>query len=691
MRNPAKVSLKNKLKNYLESVFAEMRYDRIFKISALVSLLAGALILCLAGISVYTIYNDHMFRSAEKTAKGIRGALVEQKREMLFASGSDENILEIDAGYLPDFDRHVRAVLKSFQVVKIKIFNRDKKIIYSTEPAIVGKTVMNNDRLARALSGSLVSRLEAGAALLDLEGERRINLDVIEIYLPVKNRNGEIVGCFELYTDVTPYRQEFHRIFFSSLGLVFAVLVLVFGILNFLICRMMKTICSNTRELKTTHERIEHMALYDHLTGLPNRNLIKDRFEQMAAQAARHNKKVAVLYMDLDNFKNLNDTQGHLAGDQFLKKIAGLLKSLLRKEDSIGRLGGDEFMVLLGNLSHEDEAISLAQKIKNKAKLPFNLNGHEIYSGFSIGIAFFPNDGRDLETLSKHADIAMYRAKNKRNSFELFTASMNQKMIHRMNIEQKLRKAIATDELTLYYQPKIDLATGGVAGLEALIRWEPPNGEMIAPDQFIPIAEQSHLILSIGEWVLNSVCEQIKIWENSLNFELNVAINLSGRQFEHTDLMKIIKNTLHRTRINPRLLELEITETTIMKDTQKVVNVLRRVREMGIQSSIDDFGTGYSSLGYIRKLPVDSLKIDRTFIQNIHKKSDRAIILAVITLCRDIELKTISEGVETKEQYEFLRGTHCDQYQGYFFSPPLPTHEIEKLILSTAAIMSLTD
>lgn len=680
----SKTSVQNRIKSYFESVLGEMKYSRILKISLVISLLAEGFILFFSGVGVYKVFNNHMFQTVENLAVSIRGAVVDQEQEVLFTPNSHGNVwMQLKENDLPDFDRRIRVFLKPFQIAKIKIFDLEKNIIYSTDLSIIGKTVSKNERLDQALDGHTISRLEAGKYIIDLEGEERIDLDIIETYLPVADRNGIVVGSFELYFDVTPYRKEAQRLLYLSLGIVFVVLFLVFGVLNFLMFRMVKTVCSNTLELETTYERIKKMALYDQLTNLPNRNLIKDRFEQMTAHASRYGKKVAILYMDLDNFKDLNDIQGHMAGDQFLKNIAKLLKSMLRKEDTVGRLGGDEFVILLGGLDHEEEAIRLAQKINNKGRLPVSVNGHDVYSGFSIGVAFFPNDGRDMETLFKHSDIAMYRAKEKRNSFELFTSSMNQKIIHRMSIEQKLRKAIERNELTLHYQPKIDSMTGEISGFEALLRWTLANGEIISPGQFIPIAEESHLILSIGDWVLTSVCEQIKIWESFLDARMNVAVNLSSQQFDHLDLKKNIKNILFRTGINPQRLELEITETTLMKDTQKVVNVLRGLKEMGVQSSIDDFGTGYSSLGYINSLPVDSLKIDQSFIQNIHEKSNRAIVRAVITLCKDIGLKTIAEGVETRDQYELLREMGCAQCQGYLFSPALPAHEAEKLIRVT--------
>lgn len=434
-------------------------------------------------------------------------------------------------------------------------------------------------------------------------------------------------------------------------------------------------------KLKTNQKAIEQMAFYDSLTNLPNRNLLRDRFEVMLAQATRNGKKVAVFYMDLDFFKNLNDSQGHEAGDKFLVEVGQYIKSCIRKGDTVGRLGGDEFVILLGNLEYEEEAVKLAQKLNKKMEAPFNIDGTEVYSGFSIGIAFFPNDGQDMETVFKNADIAMYQAKKKGgNTFQLFTSSMNERVIHKINIKQNLKTAIERDEFELYYQPKVDLKTENITGFEALLRWRSPEGKLLLPGQFVPIAEESGLILDLGKWVLDAACKQIKTWNKLTNQTLPLAINLSTLQFKQFDLVKNIAKTIEEYDVDPSLFELEITESVLMIDASITVNNLSSLREMGFKLTLDDFGTGYSSLSYLTKLPVQSLKIDKAFVGDFQDRRNHAIILSLITLCKDLELTTIAEGVETPEQRDFLLGNGCDQYQGYLFQPPLPAHEIANLI-----------
>lgn len=676
-----KLSLRRKVQAYWVYALSQMKYSQLFKFIVVGLFLSATLIFFLSGISIYKAYHEHMFRNAEAVGGSLREAIAGQEWQSLFAvDAAGEVRLQIDKSGLQDFDRRIRGFLKPFQIVKIKVFNLGREIVYSTDNSIIGKVIKKNDRLNKALGGRIVSRLETGAELKDLEGERRIDIDVIEMYLPVEGKNGKIAGCFELYVDVTPYRQEFKTMFFMSMGMLLMALVLVFGALVLLLGQALKALFSNFNELRETQGKLTQMAFYDSLTGLPNRNLVKDRFQQLRAHAVRHKKKVAVFSMDLDHFKQVNDSQGHLAGDQFLVKVSERLKSFIRKEDTIGRLGGDEFVILLGNLDHEEEALRLGPKIVGSMKRPFEINGKEIYSGLSVGISFFPNDGADLETVFKHADMALYRAKEKRGGYELFTSSMNDKVIRRMNLQQNLRKAIENDELLLHYQPKVDLASGNISGVEALVRWHRRNGEIIPPDQFIPIAEESNLIHALGEWVLYSACKQIRAWDTTPGLSLKVAINVSSQQFEHADLIKTITKALDHTGADPCRLELEITETTLMRDAQRVVKTLLAFKAMGLQSSIDDFGTGYSSLGYIRHLPVESLKIDQTFVKSHCDRSGRAIILAITALCKDLGLKTIAEGVETRAQYDFLRQIGCDQYQGYWFSRALPSDEIEKLV-----------
>ncbi len=429
---------------------------------------------------------------------------------------------------------------------------------------------------------------------------------------------------------------------------------------------------------KAMENHIKQLAFYDTLTELPNRNLLKDRMQLMLAHADRRNKKFAVLFMDMDNFKAVNDNLGHDAGDQFLKSVTKRLKECLRKDDTLGRLSGDEFIILLPALKDEKEATQLAQKINNVMDPPFLISNKEIFSNFSIGISYYPDDGKDIATLLKNADIAMYRAKEMGgHTYQLFTQSMNEKINQRMTMEQNLRKALDNDELKFHYQPKVD-EKGTLLSLEALIRWPQPDGKMISPGVFIPIAEESRVITLLGKWVMIEACKQIQEWGGKFGHFIKVAVNVSGKQFEQTDLVKDIKEILDTTKIDPAFLEIEVTETAVMKDIDAVIKILGQIKELGVHSSIDDFGSGYTSLGFLKKFPVKSLKIDQSFIRGYKDKSNQAIIEGIITICKVMGLEVVAEGVETKEQLEYLKSVKCDIYQGYFFYKPLPAEKVTK-------------
>ncbi len=431
---------------------------------------------------------------------------------------------------------------------------------------------------------------------------------------------------------------------------------------------------------KEMEDHIKQLAFYDTLTNLPNRNLLKDRMQIMLAHARRHNKKFAVLYMDLDNFKTVNDNLGHDAGDQFLKSVTKRLKECLRKDDTLGRLSGDEFIILTPTLKDEKDASKLAQKINEVMQPPFLISNKEIFSNFSIGISFYPDDGQDIATLLKNADIAMYRAKEMGGHiYRLFTESMNEKINHRMTMEQNLRKAIDNEELELHYQPKVD-QFGQVKGLEALVRWPQPDGKTLSPAVFIPIAEESRIINLLGKWVIVEACKQIREWKNKYGSWINVAVNISGKQFEQTDLVKEIKEILTITKIDPSFLEIEVTETAVMRDVDSVIKILKQLKETGIQSNIDDFGSGYTSLGFLKRFPVRSLKIDQSFIRGYQDQSNQAIIEGIITICHGMGLEVVAEGVETENQFKYLKKLNCNGYQGYFFSKPLPANETTKFI-----------
>jgi diguanylate cyclase (GGDEF)-like protein/PAS domain S-box-containing protein len=430
---------------------------------------------------------------------------------------------------------------------------------------------------------------------------------------------------------------------------------------------------------KLSEEKIHNLAYYDSMTGLPNRTLLLDRFTIAAANAQRRQRMVAVYFLDLDNFKAINDTIGHSFGDQLLLRVSEELKARLRKGDTIARLGGDEFIMLQSNVRDMSEVYHLAGRMLDIFKQPWLLNEHEFYVTASIGISIYPNDSSDFQILMKNADAAMYKAKEMgKNAFQVYTLELNLRMMERMKLEHYLRKAAAGDEFKLYYQPQIELATGRVVSVEALIRWSDSTMGWILPGEFIHIAEETGLINSIGEWVLRTACKQLHRWHQEGNNELKMSVNLSARQFQERNLVELIKKVINKTGIKPEWLELEITESIAMKDLDYTISVLKELKEMGIGIALDDFGTGYSSLNYLMLLPINNLKIDKAFVHDITMNSNQAMIAkALIVLAHNMNLTVTAEGVEERSQLEFLVQEKCDIVQGFLFSTPKPANKLQ--------------
>ena len=434
---------------------------------------------------------------------------------------------------------------------------------------------------------------------------------------------------------------------------------------------------------KRAEERIRQLAHYDDLTGLPNRVLFSQLLDQALSESKFSNKQVAVLFIDLDRFKLINDTLSHDSGDKVLQLVAKRLTEAVPRRDTIARFGGDEFVVLMRDCGIPTEAADTAQKLLNAIAQPVTLEEQEFHLTASIGIAAFPNDGQSVQTILKNADVAMYRAKEHgKNNYQFYSSQMNLHSFERLVLERFLRRALEQEEFQLYYQPKIDLVTGRVTGMEALLRWMHPGMGMISPTRFIPLAEETGLIVPIGAWVLRTACAQIRTWQKQGLPALRVAVNISARQFAHDDLHATIVRVLDETGLAPELLELEITESLTMDNPEHATMLLKKLKALGIRLAIDDFGTGYSSLGYLKRFPIDNVKIDRSFIMDIpDDEDDVAITQAVIAMSHSLRLKVIAEGVETVEHLEFLRKHGCDEAQGYLFGAPMPAADFVKLML----------
>lgn len=436
---------------------------------------------------------------------------------------------------------------------------------------------------------------------------------------------------------------------------------------------------SDISQIKASQEKIQHLAYHDSLTGLPNRLLLKEHLDFSIKRAKRHSQPFTLMYLDLDNFKYINDSFGHSEGDELLCFVAAFLQQSIREEDFVARIGGDEFVLVFHELADSEDAGHLAKKLLDKLLKALPLKHHQVNISASLGLCMYPQDGDSSDELMRNADSAMYRAKRSgRNTFQFYTRELTQTVKERVEIESQLRQAVKNNELLLHYQPQLNLTTGRIEGVEALLRWYHPEHGLIPPDKFIPIAEETGLILPIGEWVLDAAVKQAKVWQEQNIHVGKVAVNIAGQQIQNGDLADIVEQALTTHQLNPNYLALEVTETFMMQHEQTAITQLNLLSDMGIELAIDDFGTGYSSLSYLKQLPIHKLKIDRSFISGIPlDKDDMVISKTVIALGESLNFKIIAEGVETQEQADFLQQVGCHEAQGFLFSKPLPAHELE--------------
>jgi diguanylate cyclase (GGDEF)-like protein len=457
--------------------------------------------------------------------------------------------------------------------------------------------------------------------------------------------------------------------------------------------RLEEVITTRTRGLEAANQQLRHLATHDALTGLPNRVLLDDRLQQAIAHAERDGRSFAVLVCDLDRFKLINDSLGHRAGDELLQEVARRLNAVVRSTDTVARFGGDEFVLIGTSVSDPEDAAGLAARVMDALQAPVRIAAIDIHASPSIGIAMYPDDGESIQALLAHADAAMYSAKqNGRGNFRRYAAGMHAGTEDRVQLESDLHNALASNQFELYYQPKVDTHTGAVRSAEALIRWVHPTRGVVSPADFIPLAEECGLIGPIGAWVIREACRQARAWQLDGVPALRVSVNLSASQFRDSDLVDSIRRALDDAGLEARYLEVELTESAVMSDPEQSIAILEDLSAMGVLVSVDDFGTGYSSMSYLRRFPIDKLKIDRVFINEIvTRPEDASIVRAIVSLAHSLRLKVVAEGVETPAQLEFLKMAGCDEYQGYHFSRPIPAADFERLIRDSKTDDVLTE
>jgi len=442
-------------------------------------------------------------------------------------------------------------------------------------------------------------------------------------------------------------------------------------------------------ERRLSQEKINHLAYHDSLTDLPNRTLFQERMAEAFKLTKEKGNKPVILFFDLDRFKVINDTLGHHVGDAMLLVLADRMKEILKPGETLARFSGDEFIWLIPHIHDKSEAADRARQIAEIINAPYNYNGQELFVTASIGVSFYPDDGTDADTLIKHADTAMYQAKEKGGDrFEFYHPDMNFRSLERLHLENHLRKALSQDQIMVHYQPLVDLTTGRIFGMEALVRWNHPQLGLISPQEFVPLAEETGVIIPIGHYVLHTACKDNKRWHD-MGYKLSVAVNISMQQFQHSGLIRMIQETLEETGLDPEYLTLEITESVAMKNVTYVMNTIEELKRIGVRISIDDFGTGYSSLSYLKRFRVHTLKIDRSFIRDVTTDEDNAaIVTALIAMSQQMKMRSLAEGVETPEQLHFLREKGCNDVQGYICSRPVPANEFEALLSKPSLLSS---
>jgi diguanylate cyclase (GGDEF)-like protein len=555
-------------------------------------------------------------------------------------------------------------------VLLVKLYSEQGTVTYSTDHRLIGTRVAHPAHLREALTGTIRGDVTTLAA-----GERGQESKVLRTYAPVPVAGG--TGVVALFQDYAPIARAVQATFLPVAGIFEAVLVLLFVVLTPILRRV-------TRRLRRQMEEIEYRALYDDLTGLPNRTLFRDRIEEAILVARRVDASAAVVLLDVDRFKEVNDTLGHETGDQLLVELGGRLRDLARASETVARLGGDEYGVLLPTGS-VDDATQLAARIHAALEEPFVLGELPLEVAASIGVVAYPDLGVNVDTLLQHADVAMYVAKESHARTAVYDPEQDTNDAARLALAGELRRAIENHELVVYYQPKADLASGRIVGSEALVRWQHPDRGLVPPNEFIPVAERTGLIKPLSRYVLAAALAQCAAWNND-GHDLHVSVNLTIPDLLDLDLPDRIAGLLAETGVRSEQLELEITESTLLADPFRVRDVLNRLNEMGLRLAIDDFGTGYSSLAYLKRLPVQTIKIDRSFVMAMDEsRSDATIVRSTIDLGRNLGLDVVAEGVETQEAWDALRRHGCTLAQGYFISRPVPAEELEGLLRERGA------
>jgi diguanylate cyclase (GGDEF)-like protein len=575
-------------------------------------------------------------------------------------------------------NEELKLLAHGLDVVKVKVYDTNGLTVFSTDPRQIGQDKRTNAGFVRALGGETASEITFRDHFDAWEGEIA-DRNIIATYVPVRVQGTTPVeAVMEVYSDVTPLVSKLERTQVRLAAGVIGALALLYALMLSIADRSDRILREQEAERIAGEERVRYQAYHDPLTGLPNRASFAQHLEQAIHRSKRFGWSLGLMFLDLDRFKRVNDSLGHEAGDELLRVAARRLQASIREADMLFRMGGDEFTVLLENVKGPEEAAAIAVRMSQAVAEPLELKHHELAATVSIGIALYPKDDESGERLVKSADTAMYRAKELgRNRYAFFTQEMNDRVESQIVLEAGLQRAVRNDEFVLHYQPRVSSASRRVVGVEALLRWQHPERGLVAPGEFIPLLEESGLIVPVGAKVIEKACRQNKAWQDAGLPPMRVSVNISSRQFRSGSLDETIREALRTTGLGAEWLEIELTESLLVENSEQAVAVMERLKAIGVAISIDDFGTGYSSLGYLKRFPIDSLKIDRSFVKDLRTSAtDAAIVDAISALAHSLGLGLVAEGVEEAGQAEFLRARYCTEMQGYLFGRPVPPEEM---------------
>lgn len=590
---------------------------------------------------------------------------------------------------LERLDGLTRSQMEGMSVAKVKVYNLAGRTVFSTEARQIGEDMSATVGFRSAKAGDTASEIVFRDKFYAFEGVT-LDRNLIATYIPLHNKkNGQVEAVFELYTDVTPLVEKMEATQIKIIAGVVLALMLLYLFLFLIVRRADGIIRRQEQERQENEDRIRHQAFHDSLTGLPNRDSFLERIGEAINRAKRHGNRGALLFLDLDRFKLINDSLGHDAGDQLLRVTASRILKGLRATDMVFRMSGDEFVVIVEDLDH---AALTAERILEIMATPVGLGGCEVIVNISIGITIFPNAELDVEGLVKEADTAMYRAKQAGHShYEFYTPGLTAVAFERLALETDLQRALQNDEYLLHYQPKVDTRTKAMVGVEALLRWRHPKKGIVPPNDFIYLLEDMGLINAVGEWVLNHACRQARAWIDAGLQPLRMSVNISAKQFCNPSLVDTVRRALESSRLAPEYLELELTESMFIEDATRSIEMMKELKELGVSLSIDDFGSGYSSLTYLKEFPVDYLKIDRSFVRDLATNTkDAAIARAISALAHSLNMKLVAEGVEDIEQAHFLEQQGCHELQGFLFGRPVTAAELEHALRQQEPLLEQT-